>query len=180
MISFPHHMDKTLSAHQCLPEEQDESQPGEGEFTLSPSSSHNPEGRLQKPRPCVIQGELVALTGDPRTAVILGWLLYWSQQVEDFTLFLEEERNSYSKDYVFEHGWFCKPALTLMEETMLRVTIVTFRRYLRFLIDRGWVQTRFNPQNKWTGGRQYRVNLRKLNHDLQKKGYSLPYGRSIS
>ncbi len=180
MMSFPHHMDEALSAHQCLPEEQKESQPEEGEKTLSPSSSHNPEERFQKPGPCIIQGELVALTGDPRTAAILGQLLYWSQQVNDFDLFLEEEGNAYSKDHAFEHGWFHRPVLALMEETMLRVTIVTFRRYLRFLVDRGWVQTRLNPQNKWTGGRQYRVNLKKLNHDLQKKGYSLPYGRSRS
>lgn len=173
MIYFPHHMDKALSAHQCLPEEQKECQPEGGEKILSPSPSHNPT-------PHIIQGELIALTGDPRTAAILGHLLYWSQQVEDFDLFLEEERNSYSKDHVFERGWFHRPVIALMEETMLRVTIVTFRRYLRFLVDRGWVQTRLNSQNKWTGGRQYRVNLRKLNHDLQKKGYSLPYGRSRS
>lgn len=179
MMSFPHHMDKALSAHQCLPKEQKESQPGR-EQILSSSSSHNPEGRFQNSGPHTIQGELVALTGDPRTAAILGQLLYWSQQVNDFALYLEEERNSYSKDHVFEHGWFHRPVIALMEETMLRVTIVTFRRYLRFLVDHGWVQTRLNPQNKWTGGRQYRVSLRKLNHDLQKKGYSLPFGRSRS
>lgn len=87
MMSFHHHMDKALSAHQCLPEEQKEHQPGGREQTLSSSSSHNPEEKLQKPGPCIIQGELVALTGDPRTAAILGQLLYWSQQVEDFALF---------------------------------------------------------------------------------------------
>ncbi|EKE10504.1 MAG: hypothetical protein ACD_16C00019G0002 [uncultured bacterium] len=127
----------------------------------------------KKQHPLMIQGELIALTGDPRTAAILGQLLYWNQQVNDFDLYIEEERNSSSKNHVFQHGWFCKSTLALMEETMLRVTIATFRRYLSFLTDREWVQTRRNSQNRWTGGRQYRVNLRKLSSDLQKKGYSL-------
>jgi hypothetical protein len=132
----------------------------------------------------MIHGELIALTGDPRTAAILGQLLYWSQRVNDFDLYLEEERTPLSNDQVFQHGWFDRTVVALMEETMFNVTMATFRRYLRFLIDRKWVQTRPHPQNKWTGGRQYRVNLRRLIIDLQKKGYSLPdysvHGMSLS
>ena len=162
----------TPSVHHHLSKDRDESQPRERE--VSPISSSILEENLRNPRLLMIHGELIALTGDPRTAAILGQLLYWSQQVNDFDLFLEEESHSYSKDHVFQHGWFCKPVIALMEETMFNVTMATFRRYLRFLIDRKWVQTRPHPQNKWTGGRQYRVNLRTLNFDLQKKGYSLP------
>lgn len=129
-----------------------------------------PHKTVRRTPPLMIQGELVALTGDPRTAAILGQLLYWSQQVKDLDFYLEEERNASSKDHVFQHGWFCKPAKALKEETMLRMTVGTFHRYLNFLIDRKWVQTRRNLENKWTSGKEYRVNLRKLRGDLYKKG----------
>ncbi len=123
-------------------------------------------------KPLMIRGELIALTGDPRTACVLNQLVHWSQHVEDFDLFIEEEKSFSSKRHVFQHGWFYKPLSELREESMLRVTITTFQRYVRFLIDRKWVQTRPDSQNKCTGKRQYRLNLRKLSLDLEKKGYS--------
>lgn len=62
----------------------------------------------------------------------------------------------------------------LQEETNLCKTIPIFRRFLSYLIDRGWVQTRRNAQDRWTGGKQYRVNLKKLQDVLERIGYSLP------
>lgn len=119
-------------------------------------------------------GELIALTGDPRTATILSKLLHLSRLVNDFDLYIEEEKYSLPKAQVRQYGWFCTTIAALQEETRLRVTIGTFRRYLAYLIDRGWVQTRRNLQDRWTGGKQYRVNLKKLQDDLETKGFSLP------
>jgi len=135
---------------------------------------HSASESLMISRVLMIHEELIALTGDPRTAAILGQLLYWSQKVNDFDLYVKEERTRSSKSEFFRHGWFERSIVALMEETMLNVTMVTFRRYLRFLVDRKWVHTRRNPQNRWTGARQYRVNLQKLTLDLQNKGYGLP------
>ena len=133
----------------------------------------------------VIREEFVELTRDPRISVILGHFVEESLKVPDFDLFIAEENNShenYSKEKpspskgqsTFQHGWFCKSMPELLEETLLCVAGVTFRRYISYLIVRGWLQTRTNPQYKWDRRTQYRVNLRKLYSDLQKKGYSLP------
>jgi len=133
----------------------------------------------------VIREEFVELTRDPRISVILGHFVEESLKVPDFDLFIAEENNShenYSKEKpspskgqsTFQHGWFCKSMPELLEETLLCVAGVTFRRYISYLIVRGWLQTRTNPQYKWDRRTQYRVNLRKLYSDLQKKGRSLP------
>lgn len=90
----------------------------------------------------------------------------------------EEESVLHSKSKSDHLSLIRKEFVALARNHVRAVILNQFLYY--FLIDRGWVQTRLNPQNKWTGGRQYRVNLRKLNYDLQKKGYSLPYGREIS
>lgn len=62
----------------------------------------------------------------------------------------------------------------LQEETNLHETIPIFRRFLSYLIDRGWVQMRSTLQDRWTSGRQYRVDLKTLQTDLEAKGYNLP------
>lgn len=140
---------------------------------VSPPPMFSP--RLKEPKVVVIREEFIALTGDPLIAAVLNQLVYWSQRVTSLDLFLEEEKASLPKDgSSFQHGWFYKTSSELNEETMLCVTTVTLRRYLNFLEERGWIETRTNPQNKWDRTIQYRVNLRKLNTDLHSKGYTLP------
>ncbi|EKE10464.1 MAG: hypothetical protein ACD_16C00030G0001 [uncultured bacterium] len=127
----------------------------------------------------VIREEFVTLTNDSRMAVVLGHLVEESSRVPDFNLFIEEETSSLetasppTDQPTFQHGWFCKTIQELLDETLLHVTGVTFRRYLNFLVGRGWVRTRTNPRNRWDRRTQYRVNLRKLCADLQKRGYTL-------
>lgn len=123
----------------------------------------------------VIREELVALTGDPLMAVVLNQLLYWTQRVKDFDLLLEEEKEINSDCTVApRHGWIYKTAEDLGEETMLRVSRHTIRRYLTFLKKKGWVDERINPQSRWNKTTQYRVNLKKVQGDLLTLGYSLP------
>lgn len=178
MMSFPHHMDKALSAHQFLPEGQDESQPGGGEFALSPSFNEV----YKHPRVILLREEWIKLTGDPIRACVLEKMVYWGRNVQDFDLYLQEETTSSLKsESLPQHGWFYKPNEDLIEGCLFRVTVATFRRYLYFLMDRGWIQRKIIHFSKWHRTSHYRVNLRKLSSDLQKQGYSFPdftlYGR---
>lgn len=123
----------------------------------------------------VIREEFVDLTGDHFSAVVLNQLLYWTQRVKDFDLLLEEERKYQPECNVSpRHGWIYKTADELNEETMLRTTRPTMRKYLKLLVDKGWLDERPNPHDHWNKTTQYRVNLRKLQEDLGVLGYSLP------
>jgi hypothetical protein len=123
----------------------------------------------------VIRREFVDLTGDHFSAVILNQLLYWTQRVKDFDLLLEEERIFNPECNVSpRHGWIYKSASELSEETMLRVSHTTMRKYLKGLIDRGWIDERPNSIDKWKKTTQYRMNLRKIQDDLHNIGHTLP------
>ena len=124
-----------------------------------------------------VQGELVDLTGDPLMAAVLWQLVFWSQRVSDFELFVAEEKRGALQDRSsspFYHGWFSKPAQELLAETMFRTTLSTLYRYLDFFVEQSWVQRRTHPQNKGDETIQYRVSLRKVCVDLQNHGYSRP------
>lgn len=123
----------------------------------------------------VIREEFVTLTGDPLIAVVLNQLLYWTQRVKDFDLLLEEERSFHPDCNVSpRHGWIYKSADELSDETMLCTTRPTMRKYLKFLVDQGWIDERRNLHNKWNKTTEYRLNLRKLQQDLFSLGYALP------
>lgn len=123
----------------------------------------------------VIRKEFVLLTGDPFSAVILNQLMYWTQRVRDFDLLLKEERTFRPDCNVPpRHGWIYKTAHDLIEETMLGISHPTMRKYLKVLIDRGWIDERAHPIDKWNKTTQYRVNLRKLQEDLIAIGRNLP------
>lgn len=171
MMSFPHHMGKALSAHQCLLEEQKEHQSGGREFALSPSS----DKAYKHPQVILLREEWIKLTGDPIRACVLEKMVHWSRKVQDFDLYLKEETaSSLKSESSPQYGWFYKSNEDLIAGCLLRVTVATFRRYLYFLMDRGWIQRKITPISKWHRTSHYRVNLRKLNSDLQKQGYYFP------
>jgi len=123
----------------------------------------------------IIRKEFVALTGDHFSAVILNQLMYWTQRVKDFDLLLEEEKNFHPECNVSSrHGWIYKTAVDLIEETMLGISHPTMRKYLKHLIDQGWIDERAHPLDKWNKTTQYRVNIRKLQEDLIAIGRNLP------
>ena len=179
MTHFSCHMDDAL----CIPQHLSGDEGKTGDINEFISPFENIPCAKSKPKFAIIREEFVELTGDALVAAILNQLIYWSQRVTDFNLYVAEEKNASSKGQSsLQHGWFCKTNRELMEETMLHVTVVTFRRYMNCLVKEGWIQTRINPRYKWNRNPQYRVNLRKLCADLQKKGYSFPdyasYGNS--
>ncbi len=129
----------------------------------------------QESQVSVIRKELVALTGNHFRAVILNQLLYWTQRVKDFDLLLVEERSFCSDlDRVPCHGWIYKTANELNEETMLGLSHPTIRKYLKQLVEQGWIYERAHPYNKWNKTTQYRVNLKKVQEGLVARGCSLP------
>ena len=134
--------------------------------------------KLKKLKRAVIKEELVALTGDFASAIVLNQLIYWSERVSDFDKFIEQE-----KARAEEHGeninidttcgWIYKTAEELSEETMLNVSRQSMRSYLKKLIDSGYIQERANPKYKWDKTKQYRVNIAKIQTDLKEIGYCL-------
>ena len=133
------------------------------------------------PRPLkvsVIREELVNLTNDLESAVILNQLLYWTKRTFDFDQMLEEEthcRQSVLEEINVEprRGWIYKTASELLEETMLRVSESSIHRKLKSLVARGWLEERKNPKNPWDKKRQFRCNLRSIQKDLNKLSYGL-------
>ncbi|MBA3814752.1 MAG: hypothetical protein H0X26_09800 [Alphaproteobacteria bacterium] len=133
------------------------------------------ETRIEASDVSIIRREFVDLTGNHFSAVILNQLLYWTLRVRDFDLLLEEERQFEPDCNVApRHGWIYKTARELNIETMLGLSPPSVRKYLKVLIDQGWIDERGHPNKKWDRTTQYRVNLRQLQEDLRACGRTLP------
>jgi len=129
---------------------------------------------MAKTKCVVIREELVALAGDYKRAIVLGQLIYWSERVQDRSLFIEEEhQRDIQQDGPILHGWFYKRAEELSEETMMGVKPKAMREYVKHLVEQGWVFEQRNPKDKMDRTLNYRVNLVKIHHDLVELGYSL-------
>ena len=135
----------------------------------------------------VIKEELVELTGDFKSAIVLNQLIYWSERTKDTDKFLNEERERIEKygNYEFDgekaeiikdaltHGWIYKKASELAEDCMIGLSNATMGRILKNLIANGWIDERSNPIYTWDRTKQYRVNIAKIQSDLNKIGYAL-------
>lgn len=139
---------------------------------------------MKKLARAVIKEELVALTGNFKKAIVLNQMIYWSERRKDADQFLIEEierMEKYSTDSEIDYridqlnsnGWIYKKAEELSDETMIGVKPKAMREYLKELVDNGWLQERRNPHIKMDRTLQYRVNLLKIQLDLNKLGYAL-------
>ncbi|MEG1416835.1 MAG: DUF6017 domain-containing protein [Clostridium sp.] len=133
---------------------------------------------MEKLKRVVIKEELVALTGDYRPALLLNQLIYWSQRVSDFDKFIKEENERKLNEGMTDlsepqNGWIYKTAAELSEELMVGMSHPTIRKYLKQLIENGWIDERKNPKYKWDKTTQYRVNITKIQKDLLVLGYAL-------
>jgi len=121
----------------------------------------------------VIKEELVALTGDGLSALILNQLLYWSERVRDFDEFIEEEEQRGGDPNVEPtRGWIYKTASELGEEIMLGVSGRTVQRRLDDLVEAGYIDRRESP-HKWDRTLQYRPNIYAIQRGLARLGYVL-------
>jgi len=129
-------------------------------------------------RRSVVKEELWKLTGSDQKATILNHMLYWTQKANGYDRFIDEERSQMGGtglDYLAEptHGWVQKSYDELLEETMLTVSRQTVMRHMDFLVKKGWIERRHDPAHKWDRAWQYRVNVAKVERDLQNIGYAL-------
>ncbi len=129
---------------------------------------------MRKLKRSVLKEEMLVLTGDFKLAMVLNQMIYWSQYMNDFEHFIEEERKR-NQDIKIEplNGWIFKKAEELVDETMINVSGNAMRRYLKTLVKAGWLDERDNPKYKWDHTKQYRVNLVKIQADLFEHGYYL-------
>lgn len=129
----------------------------------------------------VIKEELVGLTGSFVKAALLQQMLCWSERVQGFEKFAQEELERAEKwcpekkgfiDGVV-YGWLNKTADEFTLETMLGLAANSTRRYLKELVEQGYLLERRNPDYKWDKTLQYRVDLLKIQSGLLALGYSL-------
>ena len=126
----------------------------------------------------VIKEELVELTGDYRPAIILNQFIYWTERMKDTDKYIQEETERALKENIevnieSSKGWIYKTSEELNEEIMLNMSNATIRKYIKQLIEKGYIQERRNPKYKWDKTMQYRVDIYKIQLDLAKLGYAL-------
>lgn len=136
---------------------------------------------MSKLKRAIIKEELVTLTGDFKKAIVLNQMIYWSERVKDFDKFIvEEETRSKlagieTDEKELNNGWIYKKAEELAEETLMKVNKSTMSRCLDYLVKKGWLDRRRNPNPRFGYDKtyQYRVNLVQIQRDLNKLGYPL-------
>jgi primosome, dnaD subunit len=132
---------------------------------------------VNKIKKAVLREDLLAITGDFRKAIILKQFIYWSERVSDADKFIEKEneiaKNNGEEERELFYGWIYKTADELAEEIMLGLSASQVRRYVRDLVDMGFISKRNNPKYKWDRTLQYRVNLVNIAKALKEKGYPL-------
>lgn len=126
----------------------------------------------------VIKEELVLLTGDIISALVLNQFIYWSNKVKDFDKFLVEEAtrqklNDGEEISNLRNGWIYKSAEEMTEELLGIASEKTIQRRMKELVEKGFLAARNNPENNWDRTIQYRVNILLIQKELQELGYAL-------
>ncbi len=129
--------------------------------------------KQRKLKRVVIKEELVALTEDAISALILNQFLYWSERVRDFDRFIDEERRRGADPNIEPtSGWIYKSIADLGEEIMLNASEATIRRRIDDLVEAGYLEKRESPQ-KWDRTLQYRPHIYNIQQALFEIGYVL-------
>lgn len=127
----------------------------------------------QKLKRVVIKEELVALTGNYVDAILLNQLLYWSERVKDFDLFMQQEAETESREPENQlFGWIYKSFKELSDETMLGLVPNSIKTHLNNLCEKGFIFVREN-RNNWDRRKEYKINLKYIQKELILLGYSL-------
>lgn len=124
----------------------------------------------QKLKRIVIKEEFVAITGNYIDAILLSQLLYWSERVRDFDLFIKQEQ--IENEIEPKYGWIYKSYVELSNETMIGLSPSNVKKHLEKLIELGFISTRQN-KNKWDRRKEYKINLIAIQNELLKNGYAL-------
>ena len=121
--------------------------------------------------------ELYDLLGSGEKARIMRQLLYWMVRRKDVEEFLSEVKEEYRevKEFFdnYEFGWIYKKMSEFKREILSDLSEQSLRRKINELVKEGYLSQRKNPNYKWDRTIQYRVNVVKLEKDLNQLGYSL-------
>lgn len=133
---------------------------------------------MKKLKRVVIKEELVELVGDFRPAIILNQFIYWTERMFDTDKYIREEKeralkNDTEIDIEESCGWIYKTSEELNEELMVGMSVPTIRKYIKQLVEVGYITQRRNPKYKWDKTMQYRVDMYKVQKELGKLGYAL-------
>lgn len=128
----------------------------------------------------MVKEELVKLTGDVVSAIVLNQMIYWSEIIKESNSNLQKKIKAYeavggdTTDLVnkIRDGWIWKTADDMLEEIMFS-SRPTVSRKMNELVKAGFLDTRKNPNHKWDRTNQYRVNFNFIQGELNKIGYSL-------
>jgi len=141
--------------------------------------------KIQKLKRAMIKEEYVAITGNTLHAIILNQMIYWSERINDFDKFIEEENKRQTKYFTpksmqdspmeqpLTHGWIYKKAEDIKDEIMSTDSAKTINRYLTALVEKEFLDRRRNPNLKYDRTYQYRVNLPNIIKALAENGYTL-------
>lgn len=132
----------------------------------------------------VAREELVMITGNYWKAVILNQFLYWTQVQGKAIKMIDEEnerrrQDGESSDFALTEGWVYKTADDLADELLGGLERRAIRRYLKALIEDGFLLQRRNPHHKWDRTLQYRVNLGMVRDKLIACGLPPVVGRLV-
>lgn len=131
----------------------------------------------EKIKKAVLREDLLSIVGNYKEAIILNQFIYWSDKVVDADKLIEKENEIARKHGDAEreplYGWMYKTAEELADEVMLGLSAVQMRRYIKALVDYGFIYERKNPKYKWDRTLQYRINLVAIARALKKNGYPL-------
>lgn len=133
---------------------------------------------MKREKIAVLREGLLALTGNVNAAIILNQFIYWAECKAESDAMYAKEIEAYEREYGDVNfkptfGWIYKSSVELAEETMLGLSPASMRKFIKQLVDSGFLQERRNPKFKWDRTMQYNVNLKFIQQKLQKLGFVL-------
>lgn len=133
---------------------------------------------MKREKIAVLREGLLALTGNVNAAIILNQFIYWAECKAESDAMYAKEIEAYEREYGDVNfkptfGWIYRSSVELAEETMLGLSPASMRKFIKQLVDSGFLQERRNPKFKWDRTMQYNVNLKFIQQELQKLGFVL-------
>lgn len=133
---------------------------------------------MKREKIAVLKEGLLALTGNVNAAIILNQFIYWAECKAESDAMYAREIEAYEKEYGDVNfkpsfGWIYKSSVELADETMLGLSPASMRKFIKQLVDAGFLAERRNPKFKWDRTMQYNVNLKLIQQELQKIGFAL-------
>lgn len=123
---------------------------------------------------CILREDFLKLTDSYISAMILENLVSYTKSSFKLKTLIEEELGSIDNNiHSFLEGWFTKSYEQLSSDSLLNVDKKTIANNVKLLITLGYITEREHPNERWNKAKQYRVNVSKLQKDLNNIGFCL-------